>query len=284
MTVLQAILLGLIQGITEFLPISSSAHLILLPYVLGWEDHGLRFDVVTNAGTLLAAVVYFRHDLADAGRRMLADVRRMLISRSGDPRAGVPRSDGRPDRPGLAPAVLLASVPILAIALVFYDWFATAAREPVLIAATSIGFGILLWWADRAAKHVRRLDDLTWRDCAWIGAGQALALIPGTSRSGITITAGLFLGFTRHAAARFSFLLAIPVGLLALVKDAADLARGELPAAELAPLAVGFLTSTVSAYLVIGWLLAWLRRQDMTLFVIYRVLLGLVILGLLYVR
>ena len=117
----QAIILGLIQGITEFLPISSSAHLILLPFVLGWEDHSLRFDVVTNAGTLLAAVIYFRSDLAAAGRQMLA---------------------GRvaPGRPGLAAAVLLASLPILAVGLLFYDWFATAARQPALIASMSIAW------------------------------------------------------------------------------------------------------------------------------------------------
>lgn len=261
----QAIILGLIQGITEFLPISSSAHLILLPFILGWEDHSLRFDVVTNAGTLLAAVIYFRRDLATAGRQMLA----------GRVAAG---------RPGLATAVLLASLPILVVGLLFYDWFATAARQPVLIASSSIAFGLVLWWADRAAKHERGLGDLRWWDCLWIGAAQALALIPGTSRSGITITAGLFLGLGREAAARFSFLLAIPVGFLAEAKDVVELAREGLPAGELVPLAIGFVTAAVSAYLVIGWLLAWLRRQDMTLFVIYRVVLGLVILGLVWVR
>ena len=263
MTPLQAILLGLIQGVTEFLPISSSAHLILVPYVLGWQDHSLRFDVVTNAGTLLAAVIYFRHDLAGAGRRML---------------------DRSVERSGLAPAVLVGSVPILAVAALFYDWFATAARQPALIASASIGFGVVLWWADRTATQTRGFDRITWRDGLWIGAAQALALIPGTSRSGITITAALALGFGRRAAARFSFLLAIPVGALALVKDLLDLVREDLPAGELAPLAVGFLTAAVSAYLVIGWLLAWLRRQDMTPFVVYRVLLGVAILALLYVR
>ncbi len=265
MTWAQAIILGLIQGVTEFLPISSSAHLILMPFVLGWEDHGLRFDVVTNAGTLLAAVVYFRRDLLAAGRQMLTH----------SEAAG---------RPGLARAVLLASAPILVVGLLFYDWFATVARQPVLIASTSIAFGVILWWADRAARHHRGLDDLRWRDSILIGAAQALALIPGTSRSGITMTAGLFLGLEREAAARFSFLLAIPVGVLALAKDALDLARGELPAAERLPLALGFVTAAVSAYLVIGWLLSWLRRQGMTLFVIYRVVLGLVILGLLWMR
>lgn len=266
MTWAQAILLGLIQGITEFLPISSSAHLILLPFVLGWQDHSLHFEIITNAGTLLAALIYFRRDLAAAGRQMSASFRH------------------RADRPGLARAVLVASVPIVVVGLVFYDWFATAARQPVLIAGMSIAFGVVLWWADRAAEHQRDVDDLTWRDCALIGAAQALALVPGTSRSGITITAGLFLGLERRAAARFSFLLAIPVGVLALVKDLFDLAREQLQASELVPLAIGFVTSAISAYVVIGWLLAWLRRQNMTLFVIYRVALGLLILAFVAVR
>ncbi len=270
MTLPQAILLGLIQGVTEFLPISSSAHLILLPFILGWQDHGLRFDVVTNAGTLLAAVIYFRRDLAGAGREMLASI--------------VDGSGSGSRRPGLGLTVLIASLPILAVGLAFYDWFATVARQPVLIAATSIVFGLVLWWADHAARHERSLDDVGWRDSLWIGAAQALALIPGTSRSGITITAGLFLGLERQVAARFSFLLAIPVGLLALAKDVVDLARGGMAAEELAPLAAGFVTSAVSAYLVIGWLLAWLKRQDMTLFVLYRIALGLIILALLLIR
>ena len=267
MTPTQAILLALIQGVTEFLPISSSAHLILLPYVLDWEDQGLRFDVVTNAGTLLAAVVYFRRDLLAAGRQMLH-----------------PGSDADEGHPGLARAVLWASLPVLAAGFLFYDFFATVARQPVLIASTSIGFGLLLWWADRVAARARRLGDLRWRDTVWIGLSQALALFPGTSRSGVTITAGLLRGFERGEAARFSFLLAIPVGVLALIKDLAGLARDEMPAAEALPLAIGFATASVSAYLVIGWLLAWLERQTMTIFVVYRIALGLVILGLVWWR
>ncbi len=266
MTPFQAFLLALLQGITEFLPISSSAHLILLPYVLGWEAHHLRFDVVTNAGTLLAAVVYFRRDLWAAIREV---------------RSGRPGSD---HHPGLARAVLVASVPVLAVGWAFYDWFATVARHPVLIAATSIGFGLLLWWADRAAAHVRHLGEVTWRDSVWIGLAQAVALVPGTSRSGVTITAGLALGLTRTAAARFSFLLAVPVGVLALSRDAVALARGGLPAEETWALAIGFATSAVSAYLVIGWLLAWLKRSGMTPFVVYRVLVGVVILALVWSR
>ncbi len=262
MTPLQALILGLIQGVTEFLPISSSAHLILVPYLLGWEEHGLRFDVVTNAGTLLAAVVYFRADLVAAARQMVA------------PAATSTNASGL----GLGKAVLLGSVPIILAALVFYNWIATVARNPVIIAVSSIAFGLLLWWADRLPTE-RPLKEITWRDSVWIGAAQALALIPGTSRSGITITAGLWRGIERFEAARFSFLLAIPVGSLALAKDLLDVATDGLGQGELWPLVIGFVSSAVSAYLIIDWLLGWLQRQKLTIFVAYRVALGILILA-----
>ncbi len=262
MTPIQAFILGLIQGVTEFLPISSSAHLILVPYLLGWEEHSLRFDVVTNAGTLLAAVVYFRSDLWTEVHQMAA--------------GGGAASERRGF--GLGQAVLLGSVPVIIVGLLFYDWFATAARNPVIIAVSSIAFGILMWWADRLPAR-RALSEITWRDSLWIGAAQALALIPGTSRSGITITAGQWRGIDRLEAARFSFLLAIPVGGLALAKDVLDLVTLGLSQDELFPLAVGFVTSAVSAYLVIDWLLKWLQRQKLTLFVVYRVILGCIILA-----
>ena len=275
MSLAEAFVLALIQGVTEFLPISSSAHLILVPYVLGWEDHDLRFDVVTNAGTLLAAVVYFRRELAEAWRGLRGHV---PGGRTPDPHAPDSRTG-----PGLLPAVLAASIPALVVGFLFRGWFETIARRPELIASMSIGFGLLLWWADHWGSRSRELGQLTWRDSLWIGVAQAFALIPGTSRSGVTITAGLALGFTRREAAHFSFLLAIPIGIAAVAKDALDLLAHGLPRGELAPLVVGFVVSAVSAYLVIGWLLAWLRRQTMTLFVVYRVVLGFVILAWVFV-
>lgn len=262
MTPIQAFILGLIQGVTEFLPISSSAHLILVPYLLGWEEHSLRFDVVTNAGTLLAAVVYFRSDLRTAVHQMAA--------------GGAASSERKGF--GLGPAVILGSVPVIIVGLLFYGWFATVARNPVIIAVSSIAFGILMWWADSLPAH-RDSSEITWQDSLWIGAAQALALIPGTSRSGITITAGLWRRIDRFEAARFSFLLAIPVGSLALAKDILDLMTEGLGQGELFPLAIGFVTSAFSAYLVIDWLLKWLQRQKLTLFVTYRVILGGVILA-----
>ena len=262
MSLLQAALLALIQGVTEFLPISSSAHLILVPYVLGWEEHDLRFDVVTNAGTLLAAIVYFRRELKEAWEAA---------------RGHTPDLHSRPD---LLPAVIAASIPALVVGFLFRGWFETIARRPELIASTSIVFGLLLWWADRQGSRSRELGQLTWRDSLLIGIAQAFALIPGTSRSGVTITAGLALGLTRREAAHFSFLLAIPIGIAAVAKDALEVLATGLPAGETAPLAVGFVVSAVSAYGVIGWLLAWLQRQTMTLFVVYRVVLGFAILAM----
>lgn len=268
MTPVEAVILALVQGVTEFLPISSSAHLILLPYVLGWEEHGLRFDVVTNAGTLLAAILFFRKDLRRAARRAHVGVRRR----------GLLRAVGR--KPGLGAAVGLASIPTLVVAFLFYGWISTDARSPLLIAVTSIGFGLLLWWADHRGRRVRNLRDLRWRDALAIGISQAFALVPGTSRSGVTITAGLFLGFTREEAARFSFMMAIPIGVLAFARDLVDLLTHGNGGESAPVLAIGFVVSAISAYLVIGWLLHWLERRTLSFFVVYRVALGLLILAL----
>lgn len=268
MSPIHAAILALVQGITEFLPISSSAHLVLLPYFLGWEGHSLTFDVVTNLGTLLAAVVYFRHDLVEAFQGFRHH----------------PGGEGGWRRPGLIWAVGLGTVPAALCGLLFYDFFATTARAPEVIAMASILFGLLLWWADRVGRRQRDLGSLGWLDSLLIGGSQAIALIPGTSRSGITMTTALLRGFTREEAARFSFLLAIPIGLLAFAKDAFELMTGELVVGELLPLVVGFVVAGVSAYLVIGWLLRWLARQTMTVFVVYRVILGVLILVVVWAR
>ncbi len=261
MTLFEACLLALVQGVTEFLPISSSAHLILLPYLLGWGDHGVTFDIVTNAGTLLAAMFYFRHDLLGLARPLLA---------------------GGPERAkalGMIQALGLGTVPIVVVGLLFYDFFTGAARNPTVIACASIGFGLLLLWADRTGRRQRALKEMGLADSLWIGFSQALALIPGTSRSGITMTAALSRGFTREDGARFSFLLAIPVGVMALAKNLLDVVSGSLPAQNWGLLGVAFAVSGLAAYLTIDWLLSWLSRQNMTPFVVYRILLGLVILG-----
>lgn len=266
MTPLQALILALIQGITEFLPISSSAHAILTPILFGWRDQGLTFDIVTNAGTLTAVLIYFRQELW----RLATDADSWRLKPSGP----IP----------LGPALVVGTVPVVLCGLLFYPWLASDARNPLLIAATSIGFGLLLAWADYGVDGRRRLDDLRLRDVVWIGLAQAAALIPGTSRSGATITAGLFLGFDREQAARFSFLLSIPAGLAALAHDALDLWSTPPARADLQAMVIGYVAAAISAYLVIDALLAWLRRQGMAIFVVYRVILGLVILGIFWLR
>jgi undecaprenyl-diphosphatase len=261
-----AVLLAVVQGITEFIPVSSSAHLILVPFFLGWKDQGLHFDIATNTGTLLATLLYFRRDVGD------------LVTGFFTGQAKATHSDYPPRR--LAIAIALATIPAGIVGLLIHDWVATQARNPLLIAATSIVYGVLLWVADRVGRRDRELGDMTLAMAVVIGCAQALALIPGTSRSGITITAALLLGFARPAAARFSFLLSIPIGVLVGLKDAKDLMEERVTAAELVPMVIGAAVSAVVGYLVIAWLLAWLRRQSLTAFVVYRLLLGAVILSL----
>jgi undecaprenyl-diphosphatase len=276
MSYLQAVVLALVQGVTEFLPISSSAHLVLVPYLFGWPDQGLAFDVATNTGTLVAVVLYFRRELAEligAGLRSLM------------PGAGRAEADGArlPQDARLAWAVVLGTIPVGIAGLLLHDWVETAGRNPWIIAATSIGFGLLLWWADRVGSRRRELGSLGFGDAAVVGLAQAIALVPGTSRSGITITAGLFRGFTREEAARFSFLLYVPVGVLAAGKEAWDFFRegGAVTSTGLGPVLVGFALSAIAAYFAIGALLAWVRRASLTVFVVYRIVLGLVILAVL---
>ena len=199
MDTVQTILLALLQGLTEFLPISSSAHLILLPRLLGWEDQGLAFDVAVHVGTLLAVILYFHEDV----RRLLLAWFASIVNRQMS-------ADAR-----LAWLVVLGTIPAALTGLLLDDVIETHLRSPLVIALTTIGFGVLLGVADQRGRQARREDSLSVMDVVWIGLAQALALIPGTSRSGVTMTAALALGLTRTAAARFSFLLSIPVILMA---------------------------------------------------------------------
>lgn len=263
MTYLQTLVLALIQGVTEWLPVSSSAHLILFPRLAGWPDQGLGFDVAVHAGSLVAVLVYFRAEIAAMAR----DWGRSLVTR---------RLEGEAR---LAWAVLLGTIPVGLAGLAFKDAVETAMRDPHVLAWALIGFGVLLWAADRWGRRVRNEHQLTWRDVAVIGCAQALALIPGTSRSGITMTAGLAVGWTREASARFAFLLAIPVIVLAGGLDLVDIAHGEVRQ-PLDVLALGFAASAVAAYLCIRAFLAWIARIGMAPFVLYRIALGAVLLAL----
>jgi undecaprenyl-diphosphatase len=266
----QAIVLGIVQGLTEFLPVSSSGHLILVPYFLHWPDQGLGFDIATNTGTLIAILAYFHRDVRDLITGFLTNAPR---SRDGE---FIPRP--------LAWAIVVGTIPAGIAGLLAKHWIENYARDPRLIAATTFFYAILLFVADRVGRKTRLLDQVTMMDGVIVGCAQALALIPGTSRSGITITAALLLGFARPAAARFIFLLTIPISILAAGKEAKDLIAAGVGRAELVPMAIGLVVSAVVGYVVIAWLLAWLRKRDLTVFVVYRVILAAVIVATLYFR
>lgn len=261
---LQIVVLAIVQGLTEFLPISSSAHLILVPHLLGWRDQGLVFDVAVHLGSLLAVLIYFRTEVSRMTRSWAVSV-----------------CGGEANRDSLlAWWVIVGTLPAVVFGFFGQDWIESALRDPAVIAWSTIAFGLLLWWADSRAIRVRDEYQLRFSDVFLIGWFQVLALIPGTSRSGITITLGLFLGLTRSAAARFSFLLAIPIILasgvlqtLRMFTEVSPIGWGEL--------ALGTLVSAVGAGLCIHIFLRLVERIGMLPFVIYRLLLGTLILVLL---
>jgi len=257
---LQLVVLALVQGITEFLPISSSAHLILVPVVTDWPDQGLAFDVAVHVGTLAAVVLYFRQEVAQ-----------MAVAWAGSLAGRGLDAEAR-----LAWAVILATIPVGLAGLLLHDWIETHLRGAAVIAAASIGFGLLLWWADVAGRRERDEHSIGWRDVVIVGLAQALALIPGTSRSGITITAGLAVGLSRQAAARFAFLLAIPVIVLAGGLEALDLVTA-VQAVDWVSLAGGTVLAGVSAFACIHLFLKALAHIGMWPFVAYRVVLGAVL-------
>lgn len=256
----QLIVLAAVQGVTEFLPISSSAHLILIPALTGWPDQGLAVDVAMHIGTLAAVALYFRGDVAAMAVGVLDIVRR----RPG----GEARLTGR---------VIVATIPVVVAGAALHDAVATDWRSPVVITATTALFGILLWAADRGRDDAAAtVADLTWRGAVLIGLAQVLALVPGTSRSGVTMTAALVLGLRRAEAARFSLLLSIPTTAAAGVLAVRDLVRAG-DAALQADAAVAAALAFVCAFAAIGALMRWLRRASFLPFVVYRLLLAAVL-------
>lgn len=261
-TWLQAVVLAVVQGITEFLPISSSAHLIMVPRFTDWPDQGLGFDLAVHLGTLVAVVFYFHAEL----RAMTCDWGRSLVQR---------RAVGESH---LAWAILWGTVPVGLAGLLLNDLVENGLRLPAVIAGTTIGFGLLLWIADRR-PGARSEHRLTWRDVLVVGCAQALALVPGTSRSGITITAGLLMGLSREGAARFSFLLAVPVTALAGGHKMLQLATGP-ESVDWGVLVAAALLSAVTAFLCIHYFLKLLTRFGMLPYVVYRLALGTVLVSL----
>jgi undecaprenyl-diphosphatase len=262
MDILSLMVLAIVQGITEFLPISSSGHLILAPHLFGFADQGLAVDVAVHLGSLLAVVLFFRQDIAALWLAWWRSVRHR--QHSGESR--------------LAWSIILATVPVMACGWLLKDWIASDLRAPWIIATTTLVFGLLLAWADYRGTRQRTLHELNLRDAMWIGLAQVLALIPGTSRSGITMTAGLWLGFSRQAAARFSFLLSIPTILAASVLVTADLVQSAEPVAW-TELGITLTLSAITAYICIHFFLRCIEQIGMWPFVIYRILLA----GLIFV-
>jgi undecaprenyl-diphosphatase len=257
MEIWHVIVLALVQGLTEFLPISSSAHLVLLPYFANWPDQGLTFDVAVHVGTLLAVVLYFRRQLSS----MVSDWLQSL-------RTG--RSVGESKLMWL---ILAATVPAGVAGLILELVVPGGLRSPLLIAAATVGFGLLLWWADVAGGQLRDERDIGMKEAILIGLAQALALIPGTSRSGVTITAGRALGLSRSGAARFSFLLSIPLIALAGANKLYT-AVGAAEAVEWDALLLGTLVAFSSAYLCIHYFLKIISRISLLPFVVYRLVVG----------
>lgn len=258
----QLAILAIIQGITEFLPISSSAHLILVPALTGWPDQGLLIDVALHVGTLLSVISYFRRDIG----RMVVGATHALQGRWNE--------DGR-----LCVQMLVATLPVVVAGYLLENVIATDWRSPALIAVTTAVFGIVLWMADRRAGTASRtVGGLGWSDVILIGAAQALALVPGVSRSGITMTAALFLGVTRSEAARFSLLLSVPTTAAAGVLGTIDLVRYGDAAIQGDAVIAGSL-AFVSALLAIAGLMAWLRRASFMPFIIYRLGLATILFG-----
>jgi undecaprenyl-diphosphatase len=261
----EAIVLGLVQGITEFLPISSSAHIFVVSQLLGWQDPGAAFTAVSQIGTELAVIVFFRRDIA----RIISAWARSLFTPA--LRSGI---DAR-----MGWYIIVGTIPIAVIGLIFSHQIETAARNLWLVSGTLIGFGIILGVADALGRHRLALANLNAKDGILFGLGQALALIPGVSRSGATISTGLMLGYTREAAARYAFLLAIPAVVASGLYEATKI--GSDPTVEWGPTILATVIAFVTGFAVIAWLLRWVSTRSYLPFVIYRIALGLLLIILL---
>lgn len=260
MSLLQIIVLAIVQGFTEFLPISSSGHLVLVPALIGWADQGLAFDVAVHFGTLVAVLAYFHKDV-------LAILSGLLSMRPGKRIS--------PDAQ-LGLLVALATIPVGLVGITAHDWIEASLRSPAVIAATTAGFGLLLWLSDALGRKQRDDKSFTASTALLIGCSQIFALIPGTSRSGVTMSAALALGYTRSAAARFSFLLSIPVIVLATLIESIDLVTtgDKIHSKELL---IGALFSAVVAYLTIGFFMRFVEKMGMAPFAIYRFILAAIL-------
>ena len=273
MSLLQAFVLGIVQGLTEYLPVSSSAHLVLVPWALGWEfepNAAFAFDVLVQLGTLVAVIVYFWKDLMQMLRAVFQALRERRLTQ--DPYIR------------LAAWIVLGTIPAVIAGVALKDAVESAFASPVATSTFLLVTAVLLFIAERIGKRVRPLESLTWKDAVWIGLAQAVSIFPGISRSGATISAGVMRDLERPAAARFSFLLSIPVMIGAGALALADLAR--LPsAASFAPaLVIGFVSAAIVGYASIHWMLGFVTRHSLAVFSAYCAIIGLLGLGLGLIR
>jgi undecaprenyl-diphosphatase len=266
-TIVQAAIMGIVQGLTEFLPISSSAHLIVVPYLFGWTDPfitSLAFSVMLHMGTLVALLAYFRADwlvIVPAGLATIRD-----RSFAGDPNRR------------LAWLIAITTIPAIIAGLLLNDVIEGAVRSVGIVAITLLIGAAIMWLADRWGRQDRELDRLTFPGALGVGVAQTLALVPGISRSGVSISAGMFVGLTRESAARFSFLMATPITAAAGVYEAISLLRGEVPGTvEIAPLIVGMIAALVSGLVAIHVLLRYLRTNSLAVFIAYRIVLAAIL-------
>lgn len=258
---IQAIILAIVQGLSEFLPISSSGHLILVPHFLGWADQGLAFDVAVHVGTLFAVVAYFRVQLFAMARAWFASFA-----------GGGMTPDAR-----LAWCVVVGTIPVGIVGLLFNDLIEKMLRNPLFVAGTLTVFGLLMWIADLRGAQRRDEYSVGWRDAILIGCAQALALMPGTSRSGVTMTMGRSLGMTRDAAARFSFLLAVPGIAMAGGYELLELLGEPDGSVDWSMMSLGLVVSAITGYLCIHWLLKVINRIGLAPFALYRFALAALI-------
>jgi undecaprenyl-diphosphatase len=266
MTWYEAIILGIVQGLTEFLPISSSAHLRIVPAMFGWNDPGAAFTAVTQLGTIAAVIIYFFKDMIRIAVAWFKALFNPSLRDHPDARMGW--------------YVIFGTIPISVLGIVFEDQIDTVARDLRLIAANLIVLGIILLIADQRGSSLKKLENLSFLDAMLFGFAQALALVPGVSRSGATITAGLFLGYDRTSAARYSFLLSIPAIVASGLFKLGDISGGDGPSLGLTLIAT--ILAFVSGYASIAWLMRYVSTKSYFPFVLYRIILGLLVFLLLY--
>ena len=264
MDAIQAIVLGFVQGLTEFLPVSSSGHLRIVPAMLGWEDPGAAFTAVIQLGTMAAVLVYFRRDLWNIATAWLRELRLPYRRRSHEANLGW--------------FIILGTIPIAIVGFIFSDQIESGARDLYLIGSALILFSLVMLAAERYGSHRRELAELNGRDGIFIGFAQALALVPGVSRSGATISAGLFRDFDRAAAARYSFLLSVPAVVLSGLFELRDVGDGD--SASAAATVIATLVAFVTGYAAIAWLLRYLANHTLAVFVAYRIPLGILVIAL----